>query len=758
MSALKNSRSMIFVSTIRKIIQSLIVVLLFVSCINLQAQSISELEYFFGNDPGTGNGTLITATTNSGDLTQSVAIPLTGLASGFHTLTFRAKDDSNSWSLYHRKTFYIIGEDINDAPSNLAAVEYWFGADPGNGNGTAIALSATPSETIEDFAIPLGTLDAGFHTLSIRIKNVDDVWSLYHRKTFYIISPATYDSPSPLTDAEFLYDAELGFGTGTAVAITPTGNPDEYLVEIPTDIVDCGFHDISLSVKNTLGNYSLYDITVDTDVYDNVPPTIVVFPNIIVELDANGQAVPFTISDVDNGTFDDCELTSVVLNQAQFDYTCADLGTNTVTVTATDAENKVSTLNVTVTVVDTINPVAITQNITVQLDTNGNATTTADAIDNNSTDNCSITSKNLDVSNFTCANLGVNTVLLTVTDQSGNQNTANAIVTVEDNVNPVAITQNITVELDTNGNASTTADAIDNNSTDNCSITNKSLDVSSFTCADLGVNTVLLTVTDQSGNQHAANAIVTVEDNLNPVAITQNITVQLDTNGNATTTADAIDNNSTDNCSITSKNLDVSNFNCANLGVNTVLLTVTDQSGNQHTANAIVTVEDNVNPVAIGQDITIDLAGNSSISIVASDVDNSSNDNCGAVTLSIDVDTFTAIGDYSVVLTATDGSGNTHNITVIVTVDDSTISVEEFNVDSFKIFPNPTANILHVNFEHEGDYSFTVYDISGKEIFQQKTVQQINTFDFSKYAAGIYILRIKDKKTSKAQHVKIIKS
>ncbi len=55
--------------------------------------------------------------------------------------------------------------------------------------------------------------------------------------------------------------------------------------------------------------------------FNNVTPTIVVFPNIIVELDANGQAVAFTIVDVDadNGTFDDFELVSVVLNQSQFD-------------------------------------------------------------------------------------------------------------------------------------------------------------------------------------------------------------------------------------------------------------------------------------------------------------------------------------------------------------------------------------------------------------------------------------------------------
>ena len=54
------------------------------------------------------------------------------------------------------------------------------------------------------------------------------------------------------------------------------------------------------------------------EVFDNAPPTIVTFPNIIAELDANGQAL-ITLADVDNGTFDDCELVSVVLNKTKFE-------------------------------------------------------------------------------------------------------------------------------------------------------------------------------------------------------------------------------------------------------------------------------------------------------------------------------------------------------------------------------------------------------------------------------------------------------
>ncbi|WP_299225187.1 T9SS type A sorting domain-containing protein, partial [uncultured Psychroserpens sp.] len=58
-------------------------------------------------------------------------------------------------------------------------------------------------------------------------------------------------------------------------------------------------------------------------------------------------------------------------------------------------------------------------------------------IDNGSDDNCSVSSLSLDVTDFTCSELGDNTVNLTVTDQSGNSASASATVTVEDVIDPI---------------------------------------------------------------------------------------------------------------------------------------------------------------------------------------------------------------------------------------------------------------------------------------------------------------------------------
>jgi gliding motility-associated-like protein len=104
---------------------------------------------------------------------------------------------------------------------------------------------------------------------------------------------------------------------------------------------------------------------------------------------------------------------------------------------------------------------------------------------------------------------------------------------------------------------------------------------------------VTLTVTDVNGNMSTGTATVTIQDTVLPTVITQNITVQLDANGEASITLAMINNGSTDNCGIASSSLNILNFDCSNVGPNTVILTITDVYGNIGTATAIVTVNNN---------------------------------------------------------------------------------------------------------------------------------------------------------------------
>ena len=101
-----------------------------------------------------------------------------------------------------------------------------------------------------------------------------------------------------------------------------------------------------------------------------------------------------------------------------------------VTLTAVDAQGNSSSCTVQVSVVDNTAPTAICQNLNIQLDATGVATIAEDAVNNGSSDNCGIVSIDTDVTSFTTANIGANTVTLTVADASGNTSTCTATVNV----------------------------------------------------------------------------------------------------------------------------------------------------------------------------------------------------------------------------------------------------------------------------------------------------------------------------------------
>ncbi|WP_201770360.1 proprotein convertase P-domain-containing protein, partial [Altibacter lentus] len=117
---------------------------------------------------------------------------------------------------------------------------------------------------------------------------------------------------------------------------------------------------------------------------------------------------------------------------------------------------------------------------------------------------------------------GVTIVEFSATDSDGNVSFCQFTVTVTDNEDPVAVCQDITVELDpVTGTASITAADIDNGSSDNCGIVSSTVSPNMFTCSNVGDNTVTLTVTDAQGNSTMCTAIVTVEDNTAPVIVCQ---------------------------------------------------------------------------------------------------------------------------------------------------------------------------------------------------------------------------------------------
>ena len=425
-----------------------------------------------------------------------------------------------------------------------------------------------------------------------------------------------------------------------------------------------GSNTVKLTITDKNGNFDSKDAIVVIE--DAIKPTIIT-KNTTIQLDAAGNAT-IQVSDVDDNSFDNCEIATRELDKTSF--TCDNVGPNTVKLTIKDKSGNFDSKEVIVTVEDNIKPIVVTKNITVQLDPSGNVVIQAADVDDNSTDNCGIATRELDKTEFTCANIGPNTVKLKVTDKNGNFDIKDAIVTVENKIIPKVLTKNITLQLNAAGNVSIVAADIDNRSTFVCGIPTLAVTPNTFTCANVGVNIVTLTATDAYGNVSSEKATVTIEDKIAATVLTKNATVQLDATGNAVITAAQIDNGSSDLCGIASVTVSPSTFSCNNVGANTVTLTVTDVNGNKSSATAIVTVQDNILPMAKTKDLTVALDDSGNASITVNQINNGSSDNCSVASVSLDKLSFdcTNVGVNTVLLTVKDKAGNIATATAKVTV------------------------------------------------------------------------------------------
>lgn len=273
-----------------------------------------------------------------------------------------------------------------------------------------------------------------------------------------------------------------------------------------------GTNPVILFVTDVAGNVASCSATVT--VVDNTAAVAGCRSVATVYLDDQGQG-RLSLNEVQDDSYAACggevfPSFSDAFYQDQISYDCTQTGERTATLYVSDAEGNTSSCQTTVMVVDEVGPTPVCRDVTVQLDGSGNGSTTANAVDNGSGDACGIASTALSKTTFTCSDAGDNGVVLTVTDVNGNTGSCLATVTVEDKVDPVASCRDATVQLDAGGTGNLTANAVDNSSADACGIASRTLDRESFTCADIGENTVVLTVADNSGNASSCSATVVI--------------------------------------------------------------------------------------------------------------------------------------------------------------------------------------------------------------------------------------------------------
>ncbi|MEM9325817.1 MAG: hypothetical protein AAGA85_09180, partial [Bacteroidota bacterium] len=454
---------------------------------------------------------------------------------------------------------------------------------------------------------------------------------------------------------------------------------------------DTGANVLTLTGRDPSGNSASLPVTVT--VLDTIRP-VALTQDVTVFLNSSGLG-SISVFDVDAGSSDACGF-GLMLNDSLF--SCSDLGRNVVTLTVTDQSGNQNSNSATVTVLDTFPPtLTLVESFDLILNDQGQASLSANELIDEVSDNCAVSSTSISKSQFDCTDLGPQSVTVTATDTSGNVTQRVVAISVSDTQTPMVLAQNLTLFLGSSGQATLTAADVDSGTTDNCNFS-LSVDINAFDCSNLGTNNVTLTATDSGNNIASAAAVVMVLDTVAPIALAQDLTISLDENGNASITAEQVNNGSSDNCSIASLSIDKTNFTCADVGPNTVTLTVTDTSGNATTTTATVTVEDTTPPNAIAQDLTIALDENGLASLTAAEVNNGSTDNCGIASITIDQTTFgcATVGENTVTLTVTDINGNVATTTATVTVEDN-------------IFPTITCHDVTLTLDANGEAPFNVF-------------------------------------------------
>ena len=494
-----------------------------------------------------------------------------------------------------------------------------------------------------------------------------------------------------------------------------------------------GFYDVTVYDANNC----LYagQVTIEQ------PPVLVVEPIAVNPAGCGGSDNGSATVAADGGTagysylWSNDETTETIENLAAGNYT----------VTATDANNCIATLELEIITDNTIDleqPVVITEDITVELDENGMASISVTDIDDGSYDNCGIEYMSLDATDFNCGQLGENIVTLTAMDASGNTNFAMAIVTVVDNIPPVieGCPDNMVMPF-----CNSVAE-FDMTAADNCSMDVSISQISGLPSGSvfpIGTTTEqVFEATDEGGNTTICSFEVTVVDSMAAMPTVADVSCFEEGDGSI---AVAVTGGSPGYSYLWSTDSTGASIN--NLIAGIYSLSITDDMGCtlvqeyevEEPAQLITTLVNIVNEMGSNEDGEVDVTvTGGEMPYTYQWVDINGN----------------PIGDME------DISGLSAGTYQLFVIDaDSCISSSAYTIQNvtstnspaldalINIFPNPTHGSLTIEFIDLPfvEMDLTVHDIISQTLFDQKKVNAATgkyLLDLEGFAEGIYLLQL----------------
>ena len=441
----------------------------------------------------------------------------------------------------------------------------------------------------------------------------------------------------------------------------------------PGDYFEVGSTTVTYTSVDPSGNTTSLSFTVT--ITDDEAPLITGNPGDITQT-ADGGLCTAEVSWLTPTATDNCAISTFTSTHNVGD--AFEVGTTTVTYTATDIHGNSSTISFDVTVTDDEAPIISGTNDITQTTDSGVCNASVSWTAPISNDNCEIATFTSSHNPGDTFDEGTTEVTYTATDVNGNSTTSTFNVTVTDDEAPVitGLPSNITVfnDEDVCGAHVYWTEISSPDATDNCSLDTFAPDYNSGAYFTVGTTTVTYTATDIHGNSSTATFTVTVTDDEAPtISTVEDITVSNDAGScNAVVTwtvpTDA------DNCAVTSFTSTHNSGDTFDVGTTTVTYTAEDEAGNETTMSFTVTVNDDEAPTIANTPADVSVnndAGN--CSAVVTWAAPTPNDNCGIqdFTSSHDSGDVFAVGTTEVTFTATDTNGNTTTSTFDITVTDN---------------------------------------------------------------------------------------
>ncbi|HTL58482.1 MAG TPA: PKD domain-containing protein [Candidatus Limnocylindrales bacterium] len=422
----------------------------------------------------------------------------------------------------------------------------------------------------------------------------------------------------------------------------------------------------------------------------NSSPVAVAGPNQTVDCQAQVTLNGSGSSDPGNGplTFE-WSMGGAVLGNDAVLTTSLPLGTNVVTLTVTDVCGASNQANVVVTVVDTTPPTgSCPSDMTTSSDANCQAAVPDVVSQVVANDNCTPRSGltiTQDPVAGTLVGLGSHPISINVTDSSGNSSSCSVSFTVLDKTAPtiVSVPAPLTVSAGLNCQATVPNVLGGVVATDTCTAANQ-LNLSQNPAAGApvgtGPHTIVVTAMDASGNSSTANISLNVVDTTAPsfVSVPGPMTISAGAHCQGVVPNVLANVVASDNCTAANQ-LGLSQNPAAGSLLGTgqymIVITAMDASGNSSTANVALEIADTTAPsfVSVPGPITVSADANCQgvvPSVLANVV---ASDNCTlanqiSLSQSPAAGTLLGTGQYTIVVTAMDASGNSSSANVALTV------------------------------------------------------------------------------------------